>query len=196
MSDSSSSMLGRVAKMLWLSICLIGCHRDMRDQPRYETLEASDFFADKMAARAPVTGTIARGKMRSDGPFFTGKEHGQFILEPPISVDRALPKRGHERFDIYCAVCHARTGEGDGMVVQRGMRRPPSLHDIRLREAPAGHFFDVITNGFGAMPSYKAQIGEQDRWAITAYVRVLQMSRRASLDDVPPVERKQLEGAP
>jgi mono/diheme cytochrome c family protein len=176
-----------------LVLVVPGCHRDMHDQPRYDTLEASDFFVDGKSARPPVEGTIARGQLHQDESFHTGKVRGAFVLEPPVDITRALLERGEERFNIYCAVCHARTGEGDGMIVQRGFRRPPSLHMDRLRNAPAGHFFDVMTNGFGAMPSYKVQVSAADRWAITAYIRVLQLSRSATLDDVPANERSALQ---
>lgn len=178
-----------------LAICA-GCHRDMRDQPRYEPLEAIDFFANGMASRPLVEGTIARGQLHEDEAFYTGKEAGEFVTKIPLDVDRALLERGQERFNIYCAVCHARTGEGNGMIVQRGFRKPPSYHTERLQSAPDGHFFDVMTNGFGAMPSYRIQIPPRDRWAIVAYVRVLQMSRTAKLEDVPAEERAKLEEAP
>ncbi|MEX2175562.1 MAG: cytochrome c [Pirellulaceae bacterium] len=177
-----------------------GCHRDMHDQPRYEVLEASDFFPDGQSARLPVAGTVARGELNQDEAFSTGKQGGQFVAELPVGVDqalvdRALVERGRERFNIYCAVCHAATGSGDGMIVRRGFRRPPSYHTQRLRDAPAGHFFDVITNGFGAMPRFSDRIEPADRWAIIAYVRVLQLSQNATLDDVPVAQRAALEAA-
>jgi mono/diheme cytochrome c family protein len=175
-----------------LALCA-GCHRDMRDEPRYEPLEATDFFANGMASRPLVEGTIARGQLHEDEAFYSGKEGSEFVSKIPLDVDRALLERGQERFNIYCAVCHARTGEGNGMIVQRGFRKPPSYHIERLQNAPDGHFFDVMTNGFGAMPSYRIQIPPRDRWAIVAYVRVLQMSRHAKLEDVPAEERAKLE---
>jgi mono/diheme cytochrome c family protein len=165
----------------------------MRDQPRYEPLEASEFFADGMSARPLVSGTVARGQLHADEPFYTGKADGEFVTEIPLQLDRDLLERGQERFNIYCAVCHAPTGEGDGMIVQRGFRKPPSYHIERLQNAPAGHFFDVMTNGFGAMPSYRVQVAPRDRWAIVAYIRVLQLSRNATLENVPPAERAKLE---
>lgn len=164
----------------------------MRDQPRYEALEASDFFGDGQSARQPVAGTVARGQLQEDEPFYTGKSQGEFVLEPPVEITRELLVRGQERFTIYCAPCHARTGLGDGMIVERGFRKPPSYHIDRLRDAPAGHFFDVMTHGFGAMPSYR-RIEPADRWAIVAYIRVLQLSQNATLDDVPASERKLLD---
>lgn len=183
------------ASALALVLCCAGCHRDMRDQPRYEALEASSFFANGMASRPLVEGTIARGHLNEDEVFYTGKEDGQLVLEVPLEINRELLERGEQRFNIYCSVCHDRTGGGDGMIVQRGFRKPPSLHLERLRNAPAGHFYDVMTHGFGAMPSFRIQVPPQDRWAIAAYIRVLQMSQQASLDDVPPEERAKLEEA-
>ena len=171
---------------------LAGCHRDMRDQPRYEALEASDFFADGQSARLPVAGTVARGQLQEDEAFYTGKSEGEFVTEPPVEITRELLVRGQERYTIYCAPCHARTGLGNGMIVERGFRKPPSYHIDRLRDAPAGHFFDVMTNGFGAMPSYR-RIEPRDRWAIVAYIRVLQLSQNATLEDVPATERKMLD---
>lgn len=174
-----------------------GCHQDMQNQPRYEALEKSGFFANDMSARPLVAGTVARGELKEDIAFQTGKdENGQFIAEVPLELDRALLERGQERFNIYCSPCHDRTGGGDGMIVQRGFKRPPSYHIERLRQAPAGHYFDVMTKGFGVMPSYAIQIEPRDRWAIVAYVRALQLSQNATLDDVPQDERPQLEEMP
>lgn len=191
-----------------------GCDRlDMYDQPRYEALEASSFFADGRSARPQVAGTIARGALREDEPFYTGQEGGQLVHQIPAAAYRAiydgsprrfgptynetapaelrkaLLKRGRERFDIYCSVCHGRAGDGDGMIVRRGFRRPPSYHTDRLRQAPAGHFYDVVTSGFGAMPSYASRIDAADRWAIVAYIRALQLSQHAQWDDVPVEQR-------
>jgi mono/diheme cytochrome c family protein len=189
-------------RRLPLAICCLaifasaaGCHRDMQDQPRYEMYEQSDFFADGMSARPVIAGTVARGELEEDEAFHTGKSEGKFVTELPVEVDRALLERGRERFYIYCSVCHAVTGLGDGMIVQRGFRRPPSLHIERLRNAAAGHFYDVVTHGFGAMPSYAVQIPPRDRWAIVAYVRVLQLSQHATVDDVPAEELEKLEEA-
>jgi mono/diheme cytochrome c family protein len=178
------------------AILCAGCHQDMYDQPRYEPLEASTFFADGMSARPAVPGTVARGQLNEDAAFFTGRDNGQFVAALPLEVDRALLERGRQRFNIYCAPCHARTGTGDGMIVRRGFRQPPSLHSPRLQNAPAGHYFDVMTNGFGAMPSYRVQIEARDRWAIVAYIRVLQMSQNATLEDVPQEERAAFDQPP
>jgi mono/diheme cytochrome c family protein len=165
----------------------------MHDQPKFIPLRQSTFFADERSARPLVTGTVPRGQLREDTLLYTGKVDGADATVFPFPIDERALRRGQERFDIFCAPCHARTGEGDGMVVRRGYRRPPSYHDDRLRSAPVGHFFDVITNGFGAMPDYAAQIKAEDRWAIAAYIRVLQLSAHASLDDVPPAERERLK---
>ena len=134
------------------------CRQDMHDQPKYTPLRGSTFFADARSARSPVEGTVARGLLRDDELLYNGKVNGVDAAVFPFRVDAQVMARGQERFNIYCAPCHSRTGEGDGMVVLRGYRRPPSFHQDRLRETPVGHFFDVITNGFGAMPDYAAQI--------------------------------------
>lgn len=175
------------------SLPLAGCRQDMHDQPRYKPLARSDFFADGRAARPLVPGTVPRGFLRADARLNAGKDAAGFLAEFPLPVDLALVRRGRERFDIFCSPCHGRTGAGDGMVVQRGYRRPPSLHIDRLREARPGYFFDVITNGFGIMPDYAAQVPVQDRWAIVAYVRALQLSQHAALDDVPAAEIARLD---
>ena len=171
----------------------VGCRQDMHDQPKYQPLEQSAFFADSRASRSPVPGTVARGQLNEDTLLYTGKIDGADATLFPFRIDETVLARGQERFDIYCAPCHSRTGSGDGMVVRRGYRRPPPFADDRLRQAPLGHFFDVITNGFGAMPDYAAQIAPADRWAIIAYVRALQLSAHATLADVPAAQRGELE---
>jgi len=169
------------------------CRQDMHDQPKYTPLRGSTFFADARSARSPVEGTVARGLLRDDELLYSGKVNGVDAAVFPFRVDAQVMARGQERFNIYCAPCHSRTGEGDGMVVLRGYRRPPSFHQDRLRETPVGHFFDVITNGFGAMPDYAAQIKAADRWAIVAYIRALQLSAHATLADVPSAERSRIQ---
>jgi hypothetical protein len=164
----------------------------MHDQPRYEPLEGSPFFADSRSARPFVEGTIARGQLRDDEHFFTGKLNGELANALPFPATLDVLKRGQERYNIFCTPCHDRVGTGQGMIVQRGFRRPPSFHIDRLREAPAGHFFDVITNGFGTMYSYADRIAPSDRWAIVAYIRALQLSQNATLSDVPAEAGKQL----
>lgn len=168
----------------------------MANQPRYDPLEPSDFFADGMAARPRIAGTIARGEI-TDNPFFdTGKINGQVADGFPMPVTMDLINRGHDRFDIYCAQCHGRVGDGNGMIPSRGYRRPPSFHTETLRTATSGHFFDVMTNGFGAMPPYGTMIPPQDRWAIAAYIRALQLSQNGTVADVPVTERAKLDAPP
>jgi mono/diheme cytochrome c family protein len=176
-----------------LMVCAAaGCRQDMHDQPKYRPYRESSFFADDLSARSLVAGTVPRGHLNDDALFFTGKDNGAIATVFPFAVDAAVMARGQERFNIYCSPCHGRTGMGDGMVVQRGYRRPPRLDDERLRESPVGHFFDVITNGFGAMPDYAVQVRPRDRWAIAAYIRALQLSSHATLADVPASERGRL----
>jgi mono/diheme cytochrome c family protein len=188
--------LVQFAALTGLLVFAAACRQDMHDQPKYIPLRESTFFADTRSARPVVAGTVARGQLREDSLRYTGKLDGVDATVFPFAIDEKTLRRGRERFDIYCAPCHARTGEGDGMVVRRGYRRPPSYHTERLRTAPVGHFFDVITNGFGAMPDLAAQVKVDDRWAIAAYIRVLQLSEHASLDDVPAADRRELDRAP
>jgi len=168
----------------------------MQDQPKYIPLRESTFFDDQRSARPLVAGTVARGQLRDDSLLYTGKINGADATVFPFAVDARVMARGRERFEIFCSPCHGRTGEGDGMVVRRGYRHPPTFHQDRLRDAPFGHFFDVITNGFGAMPDYASQIKVEDRWAIIAYVRALQLSEHSSLAEVPPDRRQSLDQPP
>jgi mono/diheme cytochrome c family protein len=170
-----------------------GCNQMMSDEPRYKPLAASDFFADGLSARPQVAGTIARGHLHLDQAFYTGKSGGVPVTSFPVAVTRDLLVRGRERFDIFCSPCHGRLGTGDGVVVERGFRSPPSYHIDRLRNAPVGHFFDVMTNGFGAMSSYASRVPAADRWAIAAYIRALQLSQHATLADAPANTRQLLE---
>jgi mono/diheme cytochrome c family protein len=190
---------------LWLILTAAGCRRDMQDQPKMKPLRGSTFFSDGLSSRQPIEGTIPRGYLRSDTAFYTGKKTGLAntpgatptpgTAQPtaggtpanaypddvdtfPFQVTADVVTRGRERYDIFCSVCHGLTGNGDGMVVRRGFRRAASFNDDRLRQAPVGHFFDAITNGWGAMPSYAPQIPVQDRWAIIAYIRALQLSQQ------------------
>ena len=169
------------------------CRQDMHDQPRYTALKPSTFFGDSSSARPPVAGTVARGDLREDELLYTGKQGEEPAAVFPFPIDDAVMERGRERFDIYCSPCHGRTGTGDGIVVQRGFSKPPSLVTGRLLEAPPGHFFEIITNGFGAMPDHAAQVRIRDRWAIIAYIRALQLAANAKIDDVPPAERARLQ---
>jgi mono/diheme cytochrome c family protein len=173
-----------------------GCRQDMHDAPRYEPLEASTFFADGRSARSPVVNTVARGTLREDEHLYQGTIDGQLTDLFPMPVTAALMARGRERYNIYCTPCHGRTGQGNGMIVQRGFRAPPSFHEERLRNAPAGYYVNVETNGFGAMSDYAAQVPVADRWAIAAYIRALQFSQRATIDDVPADRRPELDQVP
>ncbi len=161
----------------------------MHNQPKYIPLRESDFFADHRSERPLVDGTVARGDVEVDDLLYTGKVNGQLSTVFPFPITWEVMQRGQERFNIFCSPCHSRTGDGDGMVVRRGFRAPPSFHIDRLRQAPPGHFFDVITNGFGAMPDYKPQVPVRDRWAIVAYIRALQASTAAGVGDVPEQRR-------
>jgi mono/diheme cytochrome c family protein len=176
-----------------LTLIAAGCRQDMHDQPKYIPLRQSSFFGDERSARPIVPGTVARGQLHDDALLFTGKVDNADATVFPFRVDEQVMARGRERFDIYCSPCHGRTGQGDGMVVRRGYRRPPTFHQNRLQIAPVGHFFDVITNGFGAMPDYAAQIPPADRWAIVAYLRALQLSEHATMADVPADKRGTLD---
>jgi len=191
------------------------CRYDMQDQPRYKAYKQSDFFSDKKAMRDLPEGTIPRGFLRDNKPFFTGKKENadltiqvetttdasgntvvssfpNDVTEFPMPVTKELVERGQDRFNIYCIVCHGPTGNGDGMVVRRGFPKPPTYHDDRLRNAPVGHFFDVMTNGWGKMNSYASQVPPADRWAIASYIRTLQISQNPSAVKIPA---KQTEGS-
>jgi mono/diheme cytochrome c family protein len=166
-------------------IVLAGCRQDMHDQPRFKSLAKSDFYADQRSARPPVEGTVARGQLHEDVYFYTGKigsNPGDYM---PFPVSAEVMQRGRERYNIYCAPCHSQVGDGKGMIVQRGLQPPPSYHIERLRKAPLGYFFDVMTNGFGAMPDYASQLTARDRWCIVAYIRALQLSQSATAADIP-----------
>ena len=189
-------MLPRALVLVVMSAALGACRQDMHDAPRYEPLEGSAFFADGRSSRVLPANTVARGQLREDDHLYTGKVDGQLAVEFPMPVTSETMARGQERFNVFCSPCHGRTGEGNGMVVQRGFRQPPSFHEDRLLNAPVGYYFDVMTNGFGAMQDYAAQVPVADRWAIAAYVRALQLSRRATPADVPAERRADLDGAP
>jgi mono/diheme cytochrome c family protein len=189
--------------LLLTAFCLLafGCRYDMQDQPRYKPYKQSDFFADKRASRDLPEGSVARGQLRSDKAFYTGKKENvasnqqvqtttdaagntlissfpDAIEEFPLPVTKELLDRGEERYKVFCMVCHGPVGNGDGMIVRRGFTKPPTYNDDRLINAPVGHFYDVITNGQGRMNSYAAQVPVVDRWAIVAYIRALQISQR------------------
>ncbi len=172
----------------------LGCRQDMHDQPKYEPLEASAFFADGMASRHLPEGTVARGHLAADTVFHTGKDAaGAAVAELPMPATKQLLQRGHQRYDIFCSPCHGRLGDGQGMVARRGFKQPPSFHEDRLRDSPVGYYVDVMTHGFGVMPSYAVAIPPEDRWAIAAYLRALQLSQRAHLADLTPADRAAVE---
>jgi mono/diheme cytochrome c family protein len=185
--------LTRALSIVAVSLAVAGCRQDMHDAPRYEPLEASTFFANGQASRALVANTVARGLLREDTHLNEGKVNGQLATNFPMPVTADVMARGQERFNVFCSPCHGKTGSGNGMVVQRGFRAPPSYHEDRLRSAPVGYFFDVMTNGFGAMQDYSSQVPVADRWAIAAYIRALQLSQRATVADVPANRRADLD---
>ncbi|MDD5543165.1 MAG: cytochrome c [Acidobacteriia bacterium] len=170
----------------------VGCRTDMHVQPRYRPMQPSHVFDDGRSARPLIEGTVARGHLRVDELLYTGKVNGKDSEVFPFPITQEILERGQQRFNIYCVPCHDRTGSGNGIIPQRGFRHPPSYHIDRLRQAPVGHFFDVMTNGFGAMYSFASRVSPRDRWAIAAYIRALQLSQQAGLNDVPPAEQHKL----
>jgi mono/diheme cytochrome c family protein len=177
-------------------LALGACRQDMHDQPKYKPLRSSPFFDDGRTSRPRVAGTVARGELDTDVELHTGRTAARdYVVASPLPVTAALLRRGRERYDIFCAVCHDRAGTGRGMIVRRGYRQPESFHAERLRGAPDGYFFETASRGFGVMPGYAAEIAVADRWAIVAYIRALQLSQRATLADVPAEARAQLEAA-
>ena len=191
--NPQSSKLIKLCALICLLFIMSGCTMNMRDQPRYEALEGSTFFADNRSSRPLVDDTVARNNLRTDEFLYTGQVDGAPVEAFPFPVDKAVLERGRERFDIFCAPCHGRLGDGNGMVAQRGFKHPPSFHIDRLREAPPGYFYGAISNGFGVMPSYATRIKPKDRWTIVAYIRALQLSQHATLDNVPESEIDNLQ---
>jgi mono/diheme cytochrome c family protein len=182
-----------------LFLVLPGCRSEMYDQPRFEPYEATEFFDDGTSARPLVAGTVPRRDPREQGKssdelFTTGKKAGQLADSLPFPVDSALLDRGQDRYRIFCTPCHGELGDGRGMIVQRGFNPPPSYHSEELRKKPVGHYFDVMTRGFGTMYSYASRISARDRWAIAAYIRALQLSQHATAGDLSPEDRGQLQG--
>jgi mono/diheme cytochrome c family protein len=171
----------------------------MYDQPRFEPYEATEFFDDGTSARPLVAGTVPRRDPREQGKssdelFTTGKKASQLADSLPFPVDRAVLERGQDRYRIFCTPCHGELGDGRGMIVQRGFNPPPSYHSEELRKKPVGHYFDVMTRGFGTMYSYASRISARDRWAIAAYIRALQLSQHATAGELSPADRGQLPG--
>lgn len=185
-----------LAAVVCLAAILAGCRRDMQDQPKVLPLQASRFFADGRSARPIPPNTIARDALNDTDALHTGIENGRFLEAMPLPITRPLLERGEQRFGIYCAPCHGPLGDGNGMIAKRGFKWPANLQSDRLRNAPPGYTFQVISNGYGAMPDYAAQIGVADRWAIIAYINALQLSRNATFAEVPADERSNLEGHP
>jgi mono/diheme cytochrome c family protein len=190
-------MLKLFQKLMMLTSAAIfaiaGCRQQMADQPHQRPLESSNFFDDGMASRPMVPGTVARtGEERNDQPL-NGKVDGKLVDTFPFEMNMEVLARGQERYEIFCLPCHDRLGTGQGMIVRRGFTPARSFHDPRLRDAPAGYFFEVMTQGFGQMPSYANQLSEHDRWAVIAYIRALQFSRNVRLDQLPPEDRAKMK---
>ncbi len=183
----------RAVAVVLLAAATAACRQDMHDAPRYDPLEASAFFADGVASRPLPANTVARGNLRQDDHLYQGRINGQLADTFPMPVTEQVMARGQERYNVFCQPCHGPTGAGNGMIVQRGFRAPPSYHEERLRNAPVGYFYDVMTNGFGAMQDYASQVPVADRWAIAAYMRALQLSQRATVNDVPADRRADLD---
>ena len=181
-----------LATLCLVAFLLAGCRLDMHLQPKYLPYEPSHFFRDGRSERPPVPGTVARGHLRLDELLYTGQENGAVSNRFPFPITKADLDRGREQYNVFCTPCHDYTGSGNGMIVQRGFPKPPSYHIDRLRTAPVGHFFDVMTNGFGEMYSYGSRISPEDRWRIAAYIRVLQLSQHATIQDVPESQRQKL----
>lgn len=193
--DLPSSRLRAIGFVVFCC-CLVfiaGCGQNMRENAKIAPLEPSQFYPDEQSARPVISGTVPLGFARADEQLYTGRAGGQLATTFPFTITRALLTRGQERYNIYCSPCHGLAGDGQGMIVQRGFSPPPSLHIQRLRDAPVGYFFDVITNGFGRMYSYAGRVGPEDRWAIIAYIRALQLSQNATLSDVSPEEQQKLQ---
>ncbi len=186
----------RKVALLACAAALAGCRQDMHNQPRYKPLAGTDFFGDGRSARPEVEGTVARGHLRIDTARYTGRVNDQDVDVFPFPITRADLLRGQVRYNIYCSPCHSRIGDGNGMIVLRGFHQAASYHSDKLMKAAAGHFFDVITNGYGAMPSYASRVEPDDRWRITAYIRALQLSQAATIDDVAADQRGQIDKGP
>lgn len=182
--------------MLLGALVTTACRQDMQDQPKYKPLAASKFFTDGRSARPIPANTIARDELNDDDSFHTGEANGAFLDTIPLPVDLRLLERGHDRYNIFCSPCHGEVGDGLGMIARRGFQIPANLHTDRLRSVPPGYIYQVIKNGYGAMPDHGDQIPVRDRWAIVAFVRALQLSRHATVADMPAAEREQLDNAP
>jgi Cytochrome C oxidase, cbb3-type, subunit III len=191
-SPRATTRAARIICLGALALWLAGCRMDMHEQPKYLPYQPTTFFDDGRSERPVVPGTVARGQLRLDELLYTGKENGALSNKFPFPITRQDLERGRQRYNIYCTPCHDYTGSGQGMIVQRGFPSPPSYHIDRLRQAPVGHFFDVMTDGYGSMYSYASRIEPEDRWRIAAYIRVLQLSEHSTVQDVPESERQKL----
>jgi hypothetical protein len=187
------------AAALGLSVCALltsGCRQDMHDQPKYKANGYSAFFADHRVNRPLVPHTVARGRLHEDDLLYRGRVDGKLAEVYPMPITAEVLERGRQRYAIFCLPCHSPQGDGGGIAVQRGMKRPPSFHIERLQNAPPGYFYDVITNGFGSMYDYSERIDVNDRWAITAYVQTLQASQNMSLDELSAAEKQMMQSMP
>lgn len=196
MQRVTASKITRLLRHSWVLLCLflVACHLDMYDQPKYKPNDPSEFFEDGRANQPPVPNTIGVGQFQTDPAFFTGKDAaGELVTELPVELTMNLIETGRIRYNSYCLPCHGVSGDGNGMIAQRGPLEVPSFHQERLRTVAIGYYFDVITNGINRMYPYGSRVAPEDRWAIAAYVRALQLSQNATTDDVPPEELPQLE---
>ncbi|HMP72292.1 MAG TPA: cytochrome c [Kiritimatiellia bacterium] len=186
----------RALLALAVAFTLTGCElrQAMYNQPSYRPFQESDFFENRMSARMPVEGTVARGFLEDDPHRFDGFENGALASTFPFEITAEVLNRGQQRYDIFCSPCHGQDGYGNGMIVRRGFKAPSSFHEQRLVDSPPGYYYNVIKNGFGVMMDYSAQIPVDDRWAIAAYIQALQLSQRATLADVPESLRAELQG--
>ncbi|HMQ34197.1 MAG TPA: cytochrome c [Chloroflexaceae bacterium] len=186
----------RLARIAWLPLCLLlaACHVDMYDQPRYTANQPSEFFADGRSMRVAPENTVAMGSFDPDSAMFTGRVNGELATELPMELTADLLERGQTRYDAFCAPCHGLAGDGNGVIAYRGPIQVPTLHNDRLRTVAIGYYFDVITNGVNRMYSYANRIPPEDRWAVAAYVRALQLSQNANAADLSAEERAQLGG--
>jgi mono/diheme cytochrome c family protein len=177
-----------------VTLVTVGCREEMRNDSRLTPLQEDSFFSDRSSSRPLLPDTVPHGEADNNDFFYRGEVNGKLVRGFPSAISKEQLDRGRDRFNIYCSVCHGPTGEGDGMIVQRGFPQPPSFHDQRLRDAPEGHFFYVISHGYGAMYPYADRLTPEDRWAVIAYIRALQLSRNSTTKDVPPDQKARLMG--
>ncbi len=193
---SKAWAIAALAALAALAVLSTGCRQDMFEQPKFKPLDEDRFFTDGRSARPIPAGTLRYGETDQSEAMAQGTQNGVFVATIPVPVNETLLKRGQERFDIYCSPCHGRTGDGHGMINKRGFLQPADLNSERVRNAPPGYIYAVIAHGYGSMPDYAYQVALRDRWAIVAYIRALEASRGATLADVPPERRAELEKIP